>query len=166
MSHSVRPARAAGPLALAAMAVFASPVFAQSALNLVLDTGVNTPLHPRITNNGAPITVVGPSNPTATINGVTIRYIGTESVAPIVANGSAGGQTATGTLGRFVVLGDLNLAAGQRIYGIGPNLIRLEVGNNATFAAGSGIDVSGEGRLNGAGGGAGGTATVSPASCI
>jgi hypothetical protein len=125
-------------------------------LNLVLDTGNNTPLPSRITGNGAPITIVGPSNPTATINGVTIRYIGTESVTPIVANPFAGGQTATGTVGRFVVLGDLNLSTGQRIYGIGPNLIRLEVGNNANIASGSLISVSGEGRMGGAGGGSGG----------
>lgn len=147
--------------AVALAAVVASSASA-APLNLVLDTGTNTPLHPRITNSGVPFTVVGPSNPTATINGVTIRYIGTESVSPIVADGFAGGQTAAGTLGRFVVLGDLNLAAGQRIYGIGPNLIKLEVGNNATFAAGAGIDVSAEGRLNGAGGGAGGAVGASP----
>lgn len=130
-------------------------------INLVLDTGTNTPLPSRVTSNGAPTTVVGPANPTATINGVTIRYLGTELVTPIVSDPFNSGSTATGTAGKFFVSGDLTLNSDQKIFGIGPNLVKLEVGNNATLAAGSLIDVSGEGRTNGAGGGAGGSANPS-----
>jgi hypothetical protein len=148
-----------GVLVLATIGVCALRADAQSPLNLVLDTGDNTALPSRITSNGAPIVRVGPANPTATINGVTIRYLGTDSVEPIVTNPFAAGSTSVGTAARYFVSGDLNLAAGQRIYGVGPNLIKLEVGSNATIASGATIDVSAERTLPGAGGGAGGSTT-------
>lgn len=130
-------------------------------LNLVLDTGFSTPLPARITSNGAPTTVIGFLNPEATINGVTIRFLGFDTVTPIVTDPFSSGSTASGSVAKFIVLGDLSLNSDQKIFGIGFQLARLEVANNATLAAGSVIDVSGEGRASGAGGGAGGSASPS-----
>lgn len=106
MPSAAVPARTRVILAAASISASASSLLAASPINLVLDTGNNTPLPTRIPNDGSPVVRVGPGNPTATINGVTIRYIGTESVAPVVSDPFSSGQTPTGTLGRFVVLGD------------------------------------------------------------
>ncbi len=57
---------------------------------------------------------------------------------------------------RFFVAGDLNLTSGQKLFGVGNDLIKLEVGNNANIASTATIDFSGEGQFNGAGGGRGG----------
>lgn len=149
-------------LVLAGLGLTAVIAQAQTPVNLVLDTGNNSALPARVTNSGAPIVRVGPSNPVAFFNNVQIRYLGTDTVAPLVGNPLASGQVPVATVARFIVLGDLNLAEGQRIDGIGPNLIRLEVGNNANLARGSVIDVSGEGRIAGAGGGWGGIPNGSP----
>ncbi|MBL9161663.1 MAG: hypothetical protein JNL18_02855 [Planctomycetaceae bacterium] len=150
-----------GLLILAAVFSLAATICCAAPLNLVLDTGFNTPLPSRVTANGAPTTVVSFNNPEATINGVTIRFQGFDTITPIVTDPFATGSTANGLVAKFIVLGDLTLNADQKIFGIGFQLAKLEVANNATLAAGSVIDVSGEGRASGAGGGAGGSASPS-----
>ncbi len=154
-ARQVRSFIAAMAFTLAATSCCAAP------LNIVLDTGFNTPLPSRIAANGAPTTVVGFNNPETTINGVTIRFQGFDTIAPIVTDPFAAGSTANGLVAKFIVLGDLTLNSDQKIFGIGFQLAKLEVANNATLAAGSVIDVSGEGRASGAGGGVGGSASPS-----
>lgn len=55
----------------------------------------------------------------------------------------------------YGIAGDLNLASGDQILGIGTNFLRLEVGRDATIAAGAIISVAAHGVYPGAGGGMG-----------
>lgn len=61
------------------------------------------------------------------------------------------------SIATYYVAGDLHLTSSDRVYGIGENLLRIVVGNNAWIADGAIISVSAVGRLSGAGGGNGGT---------
>jgi hypothetical protein len=62
----------------------------------------------------------------------------------------------------FVVGGNLNLNPNDRILGMGPNFLKLDVAGDANIPAGASISVAGHYLVPGAGGGAGGGGGVYP----
>ncbi len=132
--------------------------------HFVLDTrqGTDRSLPSRITANGANVVVLditSAQNSTAFINGVQIRYLGVETLTPIVTNQFDTTATRPAFVHRFFVAGDLNLTNGQKLFGVGNDLVKIEVGNNANIAPTAVIDFSAEGQFNGSGGGRGGASS-------
>ena len=67
----------------------------------------------------------------------------------------------TAGLAQLLIPGDLDLAAGETLVGVGSNAVSLVAGKDVNIAAGATVDFSANGTTPGPGGGAGGTGGTS-----